>query len=446
MRLRVGLFGHVGNGNLGDEALFGAVIENVRGLYPDAEMVGFTIRPADTEQRHGIRAYPIRRLDGHDRGPRHPRNPTGKAAPTDRARQLVRQVPLLQHIAMGLARGLRVVAAVLREPGFLAASVRRLRGIDILLVFGSQSLMDTIHPKAWGTPYTLLKWIGLARLMGARVALLSVGAGPLRTWLGRAFVRRVLGLATYRSFRDERSLALVAELGSPAPNHFAPDLAFRLSLPPTAAAPNATSLRIGINPMAFKHAAYWHDSDSADMQAYDAYAGTLTELVLALGARGHEVLLFPTAIYSDPIVIADLAARVGARGGQVEVASVESQQDLVNAIDRCDITVDTRYHAILFSLLRHRPAIAVAYHGKSSELMTMVGLPEFVLEIDDLDAGALIAMVLELAARRQEAAGRIAERLPTLRAALGEQYRDVLADTRDTATSVLVPAMAQESQ
>ena len=41
----------------------------------------------------------------------------------------------------------------------------------------------------------------------------SVGAGPLTTWLGRGLVRRALSLAHYRSYRDEPSKRYVESIG-----------------------------------------------------------------------------------------------------------------------------------------------------------------------------------------------------------------------------------------
>jgi polysaccharide pyruvyl transferase WcaK-like protein len=61
---RVGIFGHVGNGNLGDEAIVSVVIENIRRRYPSAEILGFTLKPEDTVLRHKIAAFPIRRVAG----------------------------------------------------------------------------------------------------------------------------------------------------------------------------------------------------------------------------------------------------------------------------------------------------------------------------------------------------------------------------------------------
>ena len=58
---KIGVFGHVGNKNLGDEAIISAVIENIRIRLPHAQVLGFTTNAKDTRVRHNIPAYPIRR-------------------------------------------------------------------------------------------------------------------------------------------------------------------------------------------------------------------------------------------------------------------------------------------------------------------------------------------------------------------------------------------------
>src|SRR5437667_8038537 len=57
----VGLLDHLGHGNLGDDATLEAVMQNIRRRSPDATLIGFSLNPYDTEQRHGIPSYAIRR-------------------------------------------------------------------------------------------------------------------------------------------------------------------------------------------------------------------------------------------------------------------------------------------------------------------------------------------------------------------------------------------------
>ena len=51
-------------------------------------------------------------------------------------------------------------------------------------------------------PYTVLKGTLLARQAGAKVVFLSMGAGPIDTWLGRRFIRRALESLEAQDFED----------------------------------------------------------------------------------------------------------------------------------------------------------------------------------------------------------------------------------------------------
>src|SRR5208337_1496805 len=112
---RIGVFSHGGLKNLGDEALFAAVIQNVRLRVPDAQIVGFTANPEDTESRHGIPAYPIARLDQPHKSnlpaaaaPAMPDQ--GPASTTRRSswKQSIKTVPGVTAIAQGIRTTLRV--------------------------------------------------------------------------------------------------------------------------------------------------------------------------------------------------------------------------------------------------------------------------------------------------------------------------------------------------
>ena len=97
MRKRIGIVGQYGVGNLGDDTVVAILIGKIREYYPDAELVGFSLNPADTQWRHGIKAFHI---SGRIKA-RHGRRPARLAqdGPTSRrlpkAKQWLKQRPLL---------------------------------------------------------------------------------------------------------------------------------------------------------------------------------------------------------------------------------------------------------------------------------------------------------------------------------------------------------------
>ena len=142
-------------------------------------MIAISLDPADTRERHGVDSYALRReVYGTPLEP-----PEAKSAPTHTPsessglRSVLRRVPS-STTAVRAARHLaRVSQALVREAASLPKSWRALDGVDLVIVAGSNQLLDQFGG-AWNFPYTLLRWTVLTRLRGARVALLSVGAGP----------------------------------------------------------------------------------------------------------------------------------------------------------------------------------------------------------------------------------------------------------------------------
>src|SRR5262245_66694571 len=55
--LRVAFVSPSGLGNLGDAAIIESFLAGLRRRRPGAEIVGFTLNPADTQVRHGVDAH-----------------------------------------------------------------------------------------------------------------------------------------------------------------------------------------------------------------------------------------------------------------------------------------------------------------------------------------------------------------------------------------------------
>jgi len=162
---KVAIFGHFGRGNLGDEATLAAVLLNVRRRQPDSEICAFTMNPADTESRHKIQAFPIRRLVQPDRpvesyledslgNQASECRRTGIAA---RLKQWLMAIPVLGMILRGLRNSVYYVCVVAAEMAFLLRSSKRLRGFDLFIVAGGGQLEDYFEG-IWGYPFTILKW------------------------------------------------------------------------------------------------------------------------------------------------------------------------------------------------------------------------------------------------------------------------------------------------
>jgi polysaccharide pyruvyl transferase WcaK-like protein len=432
---KVGIFSHGGTKNLGDEALFAAVIQNVRLRIPGVEVVGFTIDPADTRERHGIPCFPIRRTGSAapvqttpPTGMRSSRpqaeEPVGTSA-TKKIKNAIKAIPGVRPLLKGLRRFAEIGLAILAEPKFLFDSCRRLNGVELLFVAGSQQLNDIYG--SWGFPFTLYKWTLLAKVAGTKVAILSVGAGPIDAPLSKFFIRRVLNLVSYRSYRDAISSRLVQSLGIKGAHPVFPDLVYSLQLPaPRPVSGNPSRVVVGTNPVPFYDGRYWRTSDPVRYQEYVRKFAAFSEW---LDKSGHSVLFFPTQVRADVLTINDIRQTLNGSGHSPNFLagqSVQTLEDLVSEISRADLVVANRYHGILISLMMNKPVLGVAYHEKSRALLAQVGQGDYVLNVADFKTEQLIERFTAMEANAPAIKEKISESMAPLRQALAEQYDTVL--------------------
>jgi len=423
---KIGVFSHGGTKNLGDEALLAAVIQNVRLRIPTAEVVGFTINPDDTRQRHGIPSFPIRQWD-ETPSPSVASGQASKVVLTTRPaaegwRRAVRSIPGLIPLFHKLRAAIRVMKSVMREPKFLLDSYRRLRGVELLLVAGSQQLNDG-YGGPWGFPFTLYKWTRIARLAGTKVAILSVGAGPIGSPLSRFFFRRVLRICSYRSYRDAISSRLVESIGVEGPNPVYPDLVYSLKLPAPRPIPTeGHAVIVGANPVPFFDGRYWPEPNPA---RYTEYVQKFANFAEWLDENGYSVLFFPTQARADVLTIEDIRAALNGAGKSPRMLAgipIQNIEDLISEIARTDLVVANRYHGILLSLALNKPVLGVAYHEKSRALLEQVGQGDYVLNITDLRTEDLIEKFKALHANSAAIKKQIAASMAPLREALEQQY------------------------
>jgi polysaccharide pyruvyl transferase WcaK-like protein len=91
---------------------------------------------------------------------------------------------------------------------------------------------------------------------------------------------------------------------------------------------------------------------------------------------------------------------------------VPSVRDMLAFIRSCDVVVATRYHGLLLSIAQGVPVIGVSYHPKSFDLLEAVGLREFCVDIDTIDAPRLTALTERAWRLNGDLRRRIADRLP----------------------------------
>ncbi len=416
---RIGLLDHVGGGNLGDEATLETVAHNIKRRLPKAALVAFSMNPDDTEARHGIRSYPLRRK----RWSIGYQPEKTETTFTENIKALARRNRAIFY----LLAMVRLPGEALRELSFLMASRRRLKSLDLLVISGGGQLTGKYGP--WGFPYTIFKWMVLARSASVRCIFLNVGAGPLAHPMSKFFARRSLFGADYVSFRDSKSQALAREIGFTGESQVFPDNVYSLELAATIENPPARGCRpiVGFAPMPYPDRGGPPTKEGEML--YGAYIGKLADFASWLGSRSYALRLFGTDIGVDPQAIKDLQQALqckdvilSAQGGTNPAGSVS---DLLATMSGVDYVVTCRFHGVIFAHLLNKPVLAIAHHPKVTDLMSDLGLSAYCVDIRDFDPNSLAERFASMVARKEEIKASMAANLTKNRQMLESQFDEL---------------------
>jgi polysaccharide pyruvyl transferase WcaK-like protein len=367
---RIAVWGHYHGANLGDELVVATIVDAIRRREPEAAVVGISMSPADTRERHGIDSVPI--------------NPVPPRLPGAVAR--------VRPLGGLLAR----VGRVLSELPFLVRSYRALRAVDLVVVAGSGQLLDEWRGP-WLHPYTTYRWATLARLARVPMVYPSMGAGPIDARLSAFFIRRALAHAQDVTVRDESSGRVLAAIGVSRPLGVCPDMGYGvpeewLPSPEERPVPGAAPV-VGLNVMAHQDRRYWPRGDPV---RYERFLEKMVAFASWLLESGYRVRLFSSQVRADRRVADDLVRLLEERGSldperfRPALDDVGGVQDLVRVVAGCDLVVAARYHSVLLPLLLDIPVLGLAYNPKTSELLKDAGCPERCLDIDAFTVDELV--------------------------------------------------------
>jgi polysaccharide pyruvyl transferase WcaK-like protein len=409
---KIGLVNHMGGGNLGDDATQTAVIQNIRTRWPNTEIVAFSMNPPDTQSRHGITSYPLRTETwvGRTADPSAPQSAPAKST---------RLFGLLRAINRLVPRFLRIVIGELR---FLAASYGRLRSLDVLIISGGGQLLDS-WGGSWKFPYTIFKWVVLAKLSHVKCYFLNVGAGPLRCALSKWFVKRALFLADYSSFRDEQSRKLVQQIGFNGVTHVRPDNVYSLNTARLHGDPKqGTGVNVGIAPMGYCDPRRYWDKNQA---VYDRLVQQLALFGSCLVQNDHRLTLFATDIVFDAQTLEDVHTALNnykVDSAYIQHEPINGTEDLFRQMSSMDYIVTCRFHGVVFAHLMNIPVIALSHHHKVATLMSDLGLSEYCLDIHKCDSALLTSTFASLTNNRDDIKRRMAASAATFKKELSTQF------------------------
>lgn len=388
---RVGLFGLLGSGNIGNDGSLEAVLAYLRAEHPDAVLGCRCSGPERVTERYGIPATPLHWYDVHAR------------------------------TASGVAG---IFPAAAKAVGKILDAYRTLAWVrrhDVVIVPGAGVLEATLPLRPWGFPYALFLLCASGKLLGTRIALLNVGAEVIDQRPTRWLITSAARLAHYRSFRDTHSKSAMRRMGvDTSGDEVYADLTFALPSPP--AAPGGTGT-VGVGVMA------WHggngDRGRAD-EIHTAYLATMKRFVRWLVDNGRQVRLF-TGDRLDEVVVHEIIADLRAHRPGVELSRVVAEQttsldDLMRQMASVDTVVATRYHNVVCALRLAKPTVSISYSAKSDALMAEMGLADFCQPARFPDFERLIEQFTALESRGEQLQRTMVERNRANARRLAHQY------------------------
>lgn len=386
---RVGLFGILGSGNLGNEASVEAMLIYLRKNQPAAVLEAMSAGPERVTTLFGI---PARHLHWHHGHPR--------------AGLFARLVNLS-----------RVGIGVLLDAPLTLAWVKRQ---NVVIVPGAGVLESTLPVRPWQLPYSLALVSAAGRLFGTRVALVSVGAdtmpGSITRWLLLSAARK----AGYRSWRDHHSKAAMAEMGiDVSRDSVYADLAFALPVPTNQGEPRTT---VGLGVIDYSGRVDAGPHAEAVRASYLARIIRLAELLLD---GGHHVHLFG-GDSADRAVVDRVESEVVRSRPELRdhlvAECVDTWEDLVKVIEPMNVVVASRFHNVLFAVSMAKPTLSIGYAAKNARLMAEMGLPEAAYAIEDFNPEAVVAAVEGLLDHRDALRSTLLDRGAEMKSRVQRQF------------------------
>lgn len=419
---KIGLFDHMGYGNMGDAAVQESFVLNIKSRLPDARLIAFSQSPNDTKERHGLPCYPIRWWYPGWKDSPVPAAGGSSAKPTLKSR--LRRFPILYALAKTLHDCFQEVAHLIR-------SYKVVRSLDLLIMAGGGQLCDLYGD----LPYNVFKFCVLAKFARTPVFFVGVGADLLRRPANRFFARWSVRSARYVSFRSVESEALVRSLGVKRETHVCPDPAYGLDLrhylrPESTAvpepaktislfrelgidleahlprdsvcardsraywvgkSPETSTRRVGLNPLSFCDPRRWPRKDAS---VYERYLGELAAFSSWLLVQNYHLEIFASDIM-DIYAMEDLRQKLiagvsPAAASRVSLRLALTLRELLLQMSAFDFVVTSKFHGVIFSHLLAKPVIALSYLPKIEQLMRTVGHDRYCLDSEHIDAGWLI--------------------------------------------------------
>ncbi len=395
--MKIGLLGQFGSGNTGNDGSLEAMLDFLRATNRDAELVCVCSNPAAVQEKYKINAISI----------------GGVSLEGDWANRIN-----------------RLLADFPRRLNSLYSVLSGMRGVNLLIIPGT-GILDDFQENAFGWPFVVFRWCLAARLRNARIAFVSIGAGPIENSLSRWFLKSAAQMAQYRSYRDDFSLQYMKGIGlNVTPDLRYPDIAFRLPVPSAVPGRDTTRTTVGVGIMDY-HGWKKANAENAEGQTiYRNYIAKLSSYICWLIGEGYNARLL-TGDLRDERAVKDVLANVSAShpdipSDRIAVGHGASLHELMDEIVQTDMVVVSRYHNVVCALKLGRPTISLSYNQKNDYLLAQFEQAHYCQHIETFDIEKLKLQTKEMLENVDAVRMQIAASNRSLQDKLSEQEQVLL--------------------
>ena len=262
----------------------------------------------------------------------------------------------------------------------------------------------------------------LALQLNKPMILLGQSLGPFKSEEKKAFVAKRLQRFDKIVVRDHLSYQTALEMGcEPEQVIEGRDMAFLIE---TGAQPKQKpegKLTIGLS---LRRWTYPYAPSEQRDELYQNYLKSLAEVASRLVDQFDANVVFLSTCQGDKAysfqdsdvakeVLAMLALEVQSQCSVID--SFQTPESFLANLSTIDVFVGTRMHSCILSLISNIPTINICYEFKSKELFESMGLDEFVIDIEAINANEVSQMVAQALASYTEVSQQINDKVNEFR-------------------------------
>ena len=243
---------------------------------------------------------------------------------------------------------------------------------DILIIGGGNAIFDTTPQSR--SAYFFNLHIELAKELGKKVFVISVGIGPFITEKQIEHTRKTLQKCEYVTFRDEKSLSYM--MG----DNFQSEK-MKLSIDPVFVLEHKfestnQNNKIGICIIDYR-------LTRATVEEYLKYKNDLIKLIIEISNTTELAIeLFSTEIVDYQTVYE--IYKEFEDNDKVRVKEIYDFDDLIELYSNLDLVIGTRMHSMIISASQYVPIIGLSWQQKVDQMFSVLGDLESVFPIDNI--------------------------------------------------------------